>query len=1564
MLGTQQVQQYFSSGSSHYILPKVSFEWNYNLFYAPYATFNNPTSTLSSSQFLTPSSWTSQPTIVPKGRITSVFLPDNGLTTRSCLGFATINGAGSSTINVTLPSSNNTYKITFFAKLDTDAVVNLSALAFVDYHRANSSSQRIDNVQWVKFEVYVSSRPVDTPYSSFSLTLDHSAVDSTQSYTVLVDQVEMHQTTDFEYQYGNLWKTSSPFEIFRPGESYVPSGSSLTPLPTDFRKIRQNFPVPDDQTTPSKWDGQVMPVSPVTFHPTLMGTSSFNPAYKNGSLSEWTKYKYFVTDYDDPANPHYQSLTGIYDHTLNTNKIVLKFNLAYSKPATATVVLTNSTNKTTGTTNAYTNTTVSTINITASDISDSGVCVLYLQANGTWSTTKWSSMPQFDFNGNIKFGGNGGAVATVQINQISVTQETATLKLSSPQTNVTTADEIYTKKVNGVVSQNTIKGSTHDASSQMERMQIVEISPRLEVDVSYFTMSVDTKAQLDNQQSPLPISAISSNMATITLSNVPLLQSSSVLSLFSNNSTSSILAGMFRNYVKVYINYHIQDTISGASPSDQVVPGGVFYVDTWDVQDIEKTQVTAYDITKYLQLLQPTDYVSQTEDVYRVISNILDFAGFTDYDFDSLKAVTKSSVVIDGKIVINSAPVKIGYFYCDGTQQKVFDVLREIFLAYQIGAYIDHFGVMKFLSIDAIFDPSRTPSLVVHDTPGSTPINVTKNGNTYTLNVAPNIVTDTYTESTKSKVGKVTMTYKTPQVSKSIAYNSSLSDGKLYQEDGTATYLESSNVIWDSTVDEATTFNHLAESMTPSQAFFKVPTEEATAATGSTNFDAYGIDHDGFGIIEGEIVSFRDKEWSFSFVDASGNATTSYKPQIKVVSNASDLAAAYAEIQNYSGINLGIKPSPTGRIVNVQRGLFNTPVRSHLLLDSSTISQKLYIPTGVKASITSPTPAPVVNVSPTLTAADLAGFINNSTNTPSNPTSLLPGGNIIITSPISTSSHISAKDPYCGWNETASFFDSINITARTFKTDYKTFSTKIRIGQNSGAVIAYGTRAGLLLHDDTQRPSVKIGISKESVGGKDVYRLYVSDPNTNKTLLANNSPYQDITTIMVSDLAAFPTDSPFADYAKYVNLKFVKTSETAFQVYINKHSAFVVSDPGITSLNTSGQVSIFVDAPASSSAAIEFTEIYATQSALDMADIFYHFQTTGFAEKLSSNKKIFEINYLVQSRPEIVGVNFYDVKNAQAPSMDAFPLKIKYDWYYRNNANLQKSGAQSIPDAMTVNENSLAYSPIYHSGFRSRFAIVNCSPSMVWLKKSPDSINTINVDFSLVTNTLITLGNDVYIEKIFDPANVTESVDITTSWVQDKNTASSILRVIYRALDGFVRDTTLSVYGNPLFEIGDIIVLKYALKNILGTYVVQGVEQSFSTGLTTILTLNQISGSINSNSNFVTPSAPPAVSATPTQTGYLQPTSTGVGTNGLAAPTNVYYDAKANILYWLAPAGTQVLFTIDGVDFGFAVTQTAEANNTFALGTLTAGSGNHTIKLQPRASDLTLGDYAIYTIVR
>jgi len=1374
MLGTSAVKQYFSTGDSHYVVPAVSAEWNYNLFYAPYVTFAGD-GTQVSNNWKTPSIWTVSNCAITydssKGRVS------NGYSDTSALKFSTTgqNGSGKLTVNTT--SGLNTYKIVFYAKTITDVEVTLTALSYIDSHRSDSESKRIDNTTWTKFELYASSRPVDTAYSSFILNLDFTSTDTTiaskvvgapTTYDVLIDQLEIFQSTDFDYQYGNIWKTDAAFGFFRPGESYVPSGNTLTQLPAGFRTINTRF---NKGSSSTYWDTQTMPCSPVLYHPQVLSSSAGNPVYKNGILSDYTTYKYFV------SNTSSHSIGALYDKLMSTNKLVLKFNIAYSKPTSMTINLYN-------TITSYSKS----ISISGSDISDAGVCILYLQTNGNWTTTPWTTMPTFNNVGDITL--------SQAINKIIVTQNSfaITSAYSNPSTTITSDSTRYAQY-----------------QADMGRLQVVEISPRIELDLTNFVMNVETNSELDNKQNPLPISAISSNSALIHLSNIPFNVSGYVLSIFSNNSSKSPLSGLFKKNVKFYVNYVIKDAITGVTSADKVIPGGVWYAESWEGQDLQRTTVTTFDITKYLQLLSPTDYVSKSQDVFKVISNILDFAGFTDYDYDSLRKVTQSQVtMVDGVVHTNKQAIDSSFFYADGQQQKVFDVLRELFEVYQIGAYIDAYGVMNFLSLDNILSNTQA-NLLLHD--NSSPQSITTAaGYTDNLTVTSNITQDTYTEKVKTKLGKATLRFKTPQIVKTLDI-----EGLANIKNLTTNLIDKYDVLWQAEKEDVCTFNYLNGSISSySQNYFYIKPDDLVST-----FHSFGVDHSGYAIIEGEIVSFKDKEFKFDIhgLDFSNSSITPnfFDSNYKViVSNSSDLSAAISDFSARSGWGGTVKYTPTGKIANVERGLFNTPVRTHNLItnlnsssDENSLYSKMQVYSGLNPSLNS------------------NNDIQMNATTPGTYSILVP----------SSGEQSDTNHPY------------------------NTFSVKMHIGPNSGNPHHIGLGGGIVVNLGGN--PVYIELRQENGGAKylgsslvqtPAYHLYVYQGNENNSLLSKDGKsvqYVNISESLLNDIAAYPKESPFEELGKSVNLKFVKIENPptwydtitkqsvkgpSFEIHLNKKKLNIQTKE--ININTSGQYGIFAqtkNAQNSTAGSIVFSELYATQTALDDPSIWYHWQLPSFASTIAGGHKVFEINYMMQTKPQIFGINYYDVQYQTAPALSAYAVPSPYRWYYYYGDKKQVLGN------VTVETDALAYSGIYSSGFRGRFAIINGSPSAIWIKKSPDAINPIDVSFFVNTNELVSLSSETAIEKIFDPANINESIEIRSNWVQSKNAALGILKNIFRAVDGFSRDTTVSIYGNPLFEIGDVVKINYSLKNISNqTYFVQGIQQTFDQGLKTILTLNQI----------------------------------------------------------------------------------------------------------------------------
>jgi hypothetical protein len=68
-----------------------------------------------------------------------------------------------------------------------------------------------------------------------------------------------------------------------------------------------------------------------------------------------------------------------------------------------------------------------------------------------------------------------------------------------------------------------------------------------------------------------------------------------------------------------------------------------------------------------------------------------------------------------------------------------------------------------------------------------------------------------------------------------------------------------------------------------------------------------------------------------------------------------------------------------------------------------------------------------------------------------------------------------------------------------------------------------------------------------------------------------------------------------------------------------------------------------------------------------------------------------------------------------------------------------------------------------------------------------------------------------------------------------------MLRIVEMGVDGFSTKLSLSIFGNPLIQIGDVVTVSYALNGMLNQkYLVTSVSQAFDSGLSTTLGLSGI----------------------------------------------------------------------------------------------------------------------------
>ena len=853
MLGTPSLSNYFNNNTAQ-ALPVVSAEWNYNLIYNTYVTFTgNGNNLMPKYGYADWKSTGNEKLQIEPGQdayTTSVFKDTSsvlfGVQPYVYPTSDQTDYSAGAKISVSVPSGANCYKIVYYARSLTSDTINVSTNVSTSTTNLEATSfTSVDNFNWQKVTVYAGVKPTDKAYGQFDLEIDftNTTMNSTLPWGLEICHVEVYQITYFDYCYHNMWPSDSIFTYFRPGESYVTSGNSLVP------KVVRTI-----SSTKSGFNS-AMPISPVVYSPRTLFSANANSAYKNGALSPLSSYKYFVSEVPSGAT----SVGAAYEEVLNSNKIIIKFNLSQSVPDGFTISLYN------GSSAVGTPTTFH-----SSDIQDSGLFEAYWNG-AVWTTTKWawtndasSQMPTINSSGQIS--------KSQGFNKIVVTQNHSTI---NPQYGSASAD----------------------AKSEFTRMQVVEISPRLELDLSSFITEVDTQKLLDGKNTPLPISSMTANTATILLSNIPMVgPNNQPMSIFSTNANDPAyktpLTNMIVKNVKFYVSYYVTDS-SVDTAANRLIPGGVFYVDTWDNTDLKNAKANCLDVVKFLQTVQVNDYVSYEQGLVEIFTNIMDFSGFTDYNIDELSAVLSA----------NNQDLVVGYFFADGVNKTVYDVLHEAFMAYQIGAWVDEFGVLRFMNLKNILSNNKS-SLDINDN---------------------SIIVDTYNENIKAKTGKLRMLYREPQRKFSVWTS------PLALENTNSTILrQAPDVIWKQDTEDLVPFNYLYEPITSaSQNYYRVDPNSLTDLFYTTVFD-----HNGYMIVEGEIISSGDKEWQLTDLDPNHGLTT----DLIHISNQSDYTAKVANFTSKLG-STTIGQAPTGRFVNIQRGLFGTAAKPHIPLTKNVSSR-------------------------------------------------------------------------------------------------------------------------------------------------------------------------------------------------------------------------------------------------------------------------------------------------------------------------------------------------------------------------------------------------------------------------------------------------------------------------------------------------------------------------------------------------------------------------------------------------------------------------------------------------
>jgi hypothetical protein len=1361
------------------LLPVVSAEWNQNLFNPPYITVAG----LGTKESIT------------AGATYNAVTDSNKHPNFVTKSFNLTSNSGSVSYSCSPSTTSSSYKIVFYVKSNTYNPIMLNAYAKGSSTQYGSSSSEINSYGWTKIEVFMGGSNINDNISSINFNIVcNTFTNYPGSATIYFTVPEIYANEYFNYQYNSIWPTDAPFSYFRPGESYVETGNNDINPPTDFRKVTSGA----TNNFSGTW---YAPVSSILENPQYLFVTQYNPFIKNILPTDISTYKYFVSDVI--SNP---SVSAIYPSNISTNKLVLKFNTTVTVP-TISVYL-NGSNST----------------IYSGAVPSNGVLTLYYNGS-TWSQTQWSSMPTFNDSGILNL--------YTTINKITV-------------------------KHNGdpVLNSNfPTKGSNVYYSNDLKRMHLIEVSPRLEIDLSNYVQDISITKQLDSKSTIVPLSTINTDDASINLSGIPAFTGSDPIPLFSNqsNSNSSILANMLRKNVKFYINWNLKsytDSSNVFHTSNYYIPGGVFYSDNWEEQDIDSVKVQCFDIIRYLQTLPVPDTVSNYKTVFDIISTLLDRSGFTDYDIDSLYTVTNDP----------ASPIDMSYFFANSQDTTIAAALTELFLAYQIGAYIDEYGVMKFLSLSKILQASSSSATITDS----------------------QIYEGGYSVSNVGKVGKISLRYQEPKIKQTLALQNATDPTQ--KNSPSFIYTTSTAQPWISQTTDAVGFNYLNSTMDEKSNIFSYNVNDLLDI-----FHTFNLNTNGYAVIENEIVSFNYKEYTIS--TGSTSKTVSIKNDLELSSEVDRFVKGNVTptltISDGSTLNpaTNVTIAPTGNITNVQRGLFGTVPSTHSvisnltdksLLQSSVSSAYAITSGGSNATVSVYKPyadvssdqlnpgISVINCNVPATKKVLiypsgeldpgyqtystkfnfsgnnklsaAGIFFNA-----NMSSSMDGSYFVefIKNYLGTKTTVTGTDPSTGADITSStdqyqylmaIYNKTNLIAWTDVTGMTSNIInnfeKVLVKKTTGSTYSYSPGVDAVFQLKVLHyPSD--GSNGEDVG--EVVDVFLNNAKVLgwQTLNSSNNEWQPTKTNTVTGLPKLPIINP------------APSTGTTFGVYMT-------TTPVTIPVSINGQLGLASvvynqGTPISAPTTVgSFRELYASEAALQDRSTNYWYQTKQFLNGLIQHQNLFNLkkSYMMQTQPTIVGINVYDVQYQSPAATNVDILPIEYgQYYYPTGAPADNQYRQML----VVDEYSLSYSTPLNTGFRAKFAIANNSPYLVWIHKDPDQLNTTSTHLVLWTHEIVAQSDPSIIEKVLNINNITEVAQVDSPWIQSSYAAEKMIGVIANAIEGFSKDTTLKIFGNPLIQLGDIISVTYKLTGInQRLFVVQGIKHTFNKGLETDLVINAV----------------------------------------------------------------------------------------------------------------------------
>lgn len=177
-----------------------------------------------------------------------------------------------------------------------------------------------------------------------------------------------------------------------------------------------------------------------------------------------------------------------------------------------------------------------------------------------------------------------------------------------------------------------------------------------------------------------------------------------------------------------------------------------------------------------------------------------------------------------------------------------------------------------------------------------------------------------------------------------------------------------------------------------------------------------------------------------------------------------------------------------------------------------------------------------------------------------------------------------------------------------------------------------------------------------------------------------------------------------------------------------------------------------------------------------------------------------------------------------------------------NGSGNERPNVIARSKARVVGRNAISISKVAGTPQEARFAAINVTNESIFL--SQDSASEITkINFFLQGKSLV-VGDEKELSIKFNNSGNDAEFTIESPYIQNDNAARRVASLLGESFNNNIRFITVTIFGNPLVELGDIVKFNYETGKILSDakdfYIVTRVEQNFGVGLETTLVLKPL----------------------------------------------------------------------------------------------------------------------------